>query len=285
MKRKKTIRILALIAVLSVVLTIWFIFENRSIVITEYKVDSELIPKGFSGFRIVQISDLHNEVFGRDNSRLLDMINEADPDIIVITGDLIDSRHTDVDVAIRFAKKASEMAPTYYVTGNHEHRIPDEYARLKVGLVEAGITVMENESLMIERNGDMINLVGLHDPSFFNQGEELVSESIIADKLTKLTHEISYDIVLAHRPQYFETYAESSADLILSGHVHGGQFRLPFFGGLYAPSQGFFPEYDAGRFADNGTVMIVSRGIGNSIFPIRLGNRPEIVTIVLDDVK
>lgn len=285
MKQKRIIRIISLIVALLVVLTIWLIYENRSIVVTEYKVESELIPEGFSGFRIVQISDLHNEVFGKDNSRLLEKINEANPDIIVITGDLIDSRRTDVDVAIRFAEKAAEIAPTYYVTGNHEHRIPQDYERLKSGLILAGVTVLENESIPIERNGDIINLVGLHDASFLNQGEDLHFESILAEKLTQLAHDTSYDILLAHRPQYFEVYAESSADLILSGHVHGGQFRLPFVGGLYAPSQGLFPEYDAGEFDDKGTVMIVSRGIGNSIFPIRLGNRPEIVTVVLDTVN
>lgn len=288
MKRKIVIIIIAFIAILSVLLGIfsaWLVFENRSIVITEYKVETENIPKNFSGFRIVQISDLHNDEFGRDNSRLLAKINEADPDIIVLTGDLVDSRRTDVDVSIAFAEMAVKIAPTYYVTGNHEHRIPEDYERLKAGLVEVGVTVMENESVMLEKNGDKISLVGLHDPSFFNHGEELFSESVIAEKLTQLTSETAYDIVLAHRPQYFETYTESHADLILSGHVHGGQFRLPIIGGLYAPSQGLFPKYDAGKFEDNGTVMIVSRGIGNSIFPIRLGNRPEIVTIVLDASK
>jgi predicted MPP superfamily phosphohydrolase len=288
MKRKIAIIIITSVVVLSVLLGVfvaWLGFENRSIVITEYKVESEHIPEEFHGFRIVQISDLHNDEFGRDNSRLLKRISESDPDIIVLTGDLVDSRRTDVDVAISFAESAATIAPTYYVTGNHEHRIPEDYERLKAGLVEVGVTVMENESVLLEKNGDKISLVGLHDPSFFNHGEETFSENVVAEKLTHLTDETSYDIVLAHRPQYFETYAKSNADLILSGHVHGGQFRLPFVGGLYAPSQGLFPKYDEGKCEDNGTVMIVSRGVGNSIVPIRLGNRSEIETIVLDAGK
>ena len=106
---------------------------------------------------------------------------------------------------------------------------------------------------------------------------------VVAEALTNLTGEDRFEVVLAHRPQYFDIYAESDADLVLSGHAHGGQFRLPFVGGVYVPSQGLFPKYDEGVFSENGTTMVISRGLGNSRFPIRFNNRPEIVVIELEN--
>lgn len=245
-------------------------------------ISSSRIPPAFSGFRIAQVSDLHNAEFGKDNSTLLRMLSESGPDIIVITGDLVDSTHTDIDTALSFAKEAVQIAPVYYVTGNHEARLT-EYGRLRTGLETAGVTVLEDKTVWLERDGGKIMLIGLSDPDFTVKGDMFGEvPSMVGTKLESLAgSEGSYTILLSHRPELFETYADCGIGLVLSGHAHGGQFCLPLIGGLIAPNQGLFPKFDAGLYTDGSTDMVVSRGIGNSIIPFRFNNRPEIVLVEL----
>lgn len=289
MKRAKaTKKIIALmcIALAVIALAIWTIWGNKALMVSRITISSDRLPVSFSGFRIAHVSDLHNTEFGEDNATLLEMLSDCQPDIIVITGDLIDANHTDVDVALTFAQKSIEIAPTYYVTGNHEAS-SSEYDTLKAGLESAGVAVLEDEVVYLERDGEAIALLGLSDPDFAIKGD-LFGEvpAMISTKLDKLLEqECAYSILLSHRPELFETYAASGVDLVLSGHAHGGQFRLPFVGGLIAPDQGLFPRYDAGLFMDGNTNMVVSRGLGNSIIPIRFNNRPEIVLIELYGTK
>ncbi len=276
MKSKKKIKIIIIAAsVLATVLLIWTLWGNTALTVSEIKVRSEDIPKGFDDFRIAHISDLHNANFGENNSKLVSMLRDTEPDIIVITGDIVDSRSTDIDIAVDFAKQAVQIAPTYYVPGNHESRIA-EYNELKSGLENAGVTVLSNRSIRFQRNGDSVVLAGVNDPDF---GEDFDYN------LRKVTGENEgYTILLSHKPEYFDDYVECKADLVFSGHAHGGQFRLPFIGGCVAPGQGFFPEYDSGIYTEGKTSMIVSRGIGNSIIPLRFNNRPEIVLAVLESI-
>lgn len=272
MKSKKKIILISL-AVLFIVFVIWVIWGNTALIVTEITVTNESIPESFSGFKIAQISDLHNAEFGEGNEKLVNMLKDTEPDIIVITGDLIDSTKTDVGIALDFASQAVFIAPTYYVTGNHEANSREAYNELKEGLEKLGVTVLENESVLLERNGEHIKLAGLHD--YFFEGD-------FEGNLKTLTEDSTYTILLAHRPEYFDLYAESGAELVFSGHAHGGQFRLPFIGGVVAPGQGFFPKYDSGTYTKDNTTMIVSRGLGNSIIPLRVNNRPEIVVAVLE---
>ena len=245
---------------------------------------SDRIPEAFSGFRIAQVSDLHNAEFGEGNSKLIELLSQTDPDMIVITGDLIDSRHTDSDLALEFARQAIKIAPVYYVSGNHEARVR-EYADLKMGLAEAGVVVLENQTVQITREGKSITLIGIDDPSFREDYLFGDAASVTRAALAELQNESDgYTVLLAHRPELFDIYVESGVDLVFSGHAHGGQFRLPFIGGLVAPNQGFFPNYDAGLFSEDNTAMIVSRGVGNSIIPMRFNNRPEIVVVELKPV-
>lgn len=200
----------------------------------------------------------------------------------MITGDLVDSGHTDIDIAIRFAEEAARIAPVYYVTGNHEARL-SQYDRLRNGLEAAGVSMLEDRAVELERDGEKITLVGLSDPDFTVRSD-IFGEvpAMVSTKLDSLADtESSYTILLSHRPELFESYASSGIDLVLSGHAHGGQFRLPFIGGLVAPNQGLFPKYDAGVYMESSTQMVVSRGIGNSIIPVRFNNRPEIVIVEL----
>ena len=149
-------------------------------------------------------------------------------------------------------------------------------------MIKAGVEVLENQTSVITRSNSNIKIIGINDPSFnsdYLMGDE---KSVIVSQLKIVAqNEEDLTVLLSHRPEFFELYASYKFDLVLSGHAHGGQFVLPFLGGLFAPGQGFFPKYDAGLFEKNGTNMIVSRGIGNSIIPLRVNNRPEVILIEL----
>ncbi|MBO5287380.1 MAG: metallophosphoesterase [Clostridia bacterium] len=241
-----------------------------------------MISKKLEGFKIAQISDLHNTQIGEDNCKIIEKLKEISPDIIAITGDLIDSRNTSIEIALSLVKQAQEIAPCYYVTGNHEDRVED-YPILEQGLKALGVTVLRSESTIIDYNGEKINLIGIDDPMFdlpygdSNEGARMM----IYEDLKGLIDNNYYNLVLSHRPEAFEEYTQLKANLVLCGHAHGGQIRLPFLGGVLAPNQGFFPKYEEGRFDSGNTTMIVSRGIGNSLFPFRVNNTPEIVVVTL----
>ena len=281
LSKKALISVCTLIAVL-LVLIIWTIWGNTALMVSTVTVSSNRIPAAFNGFLIAQVSDLHNAVFGENNAELLQILSECKPNIIVVTGDLVDAEHTDIDVALDFAKEAAQIAGTYYVTGNHEGSL-SQYDELKTGLESMGVVVLEDASMQLEYNGEKVTLIGLSDPSFTLKGNMLGEVPAMVD--TKLRGLIGdkddYTILLSHRPELFETYVNCGVDLVLSGHAHGGQFRLPFIGGLVAPNQGLFPQYDAGLYTKGDTNMIVCRGLGNSIIPIRFNNRPEIVLLEL----
>lgn len=279
--KKKTRIIIVVVAVVLAALAVWTIWGNTALELNTYTIQAESLPEGFEGFRIAQVSDLHNAELGENNEKLLEMLRAAKPDMIAITGDLIDSYHTDIGVALQFAEKAMEIAPCYYVTGNHEARI-SAYPALKSGLMEKGVVVLENTSVELVRGNEKILLMGVNDPSF--QTDYLLGDAaaVMEKQLQALAEEgRPYTILLSHRPELMDVYARSGVDLVLTGHAHGGQFRLPFVGGLFAPNQGLFPEYDGGVYEKDGTTMLVSRGIGNSLFPFRFNNRPEVVLIEL----
>ncbi len=283
-KRKKRIKHIVLLCTIlfGSALVVWTIWGNTALIVSEISISVDRLPAPFSGFRIAQVSDLHNTEFGEDNAALLQLLSDCQPDIIVITGDLIDAQRMDIEIALSFAQESVKTAPTFYVTGNHEASCP-QYHTLKAGLESVGVTVLEDEITYLELEGETIALLGLADPDFTIKGD-LFGEvpAMVSTKLKNmLEQEGSYSVLLSHRPELFETYAACGVDLILSGHAHGGQFRLPFVGGLIAPDQGLFPKYDAGLYNDGNTNMIVSRGLGNSIIPIRFNNRPEIVLVEL----
>lgn len=284
-KEKRIIKVFSIILAALLFITVWIAIANKTLTVTSFTIDGNNIPSGFDGYRIAHVSDLHNTKIGKDNSRLLTKIKNAKPDIIAITGDLIDSRNTNVEISLAFVSEAIKIAPCYYVPGNHESRT-DEYEDLKAGLISLGVAVLENKSESIYKNGEYINIFGVNDPAFYkktiSKDEKRVMRSLLDAHLTSTDQ---FTLMLSHRPELFEIYAEYPVDLVLSGHAHGGQFRLPFIGSLYAPEQGAFPKYDAGLFEKDGTSMIVSRGIGNSSFPFRLNNNPELIIIELHSTK
>ena len=279
-KKRKSI-MLAVVAAVLIALVVWIAWGNTALELNTYTVTSARLPECFDGYRIAHVSDLHNAEMGEDNEKLLTMLREADPDMIAITGDLLDSRSTNVEIALNFIREAVKIAPCYYVTGNHEARV-NEYEELKTGLISAGVIILEDAQTEISMEGETITLIGVNDPSYQTDYLFGDSETVMSSKLTELhTDRDGFTILLSHRPELFDTYADHDVDLVLSGHAHGGQFRLPFIGGVVAPNQGLFPEYDAGIYTEGNTSMLVSCGIGNSILPFRINNRPEVILIEL----
>lgn len=268
--RKKYIKS-AIVLLIVITLLLFCNFQNKHLETTHYTYEAEQLGVDLDGYRIVQISDLHNAKFGKNNQKLVDRIRECAPDMIVLTGDLVDSNHTNVDRAVQFVDEIVKICPVYYVTGNHEYWLDTyEYEKLMDGLASAGVVILDNQVVEISRGDAKFRLVGLDDKSLADG----TLEALLSDE-KELT------VVLAHEPQYLARYAGTGVDFVLSGHAHGGQFRLPFVGGIVAPDQGFLPEYTAGEYYMNGTEMIVSRGLGNSVIPVRLFNYPEIVCVEL----
>lgn len=269
-----TLKKLLKLIVLIVGIYVFLYVNNNWLVTTELVYESEKIPQSFDGFRITQITDLHDATFGENQSRLVEKVRATNPDAIFLTGDLVDSRRYDLDNSLQAVAQFVDIADVYYVLGNHEValNLTDE---IYAALMDLGVHVLPNESVTIERNGERIVALGIEDPLM---GQN-VDESIEAARNNVGTD--SFTMLLSHRPEQFETYIEKEVDLVFTGHAHGGQIRLPFIGGLVAPTQGIFPTYTAGVFEEKETTMIISRGLGNSLFPFRIFNLPEIITVKL----
>lgn len=247
--------------------------ENRVPEATEYTFRSRKVTQGLEGYRLVVVADLHGESYGKDNVRLLHLISTQQPDIIVLPGDLTDSYFDRTETALKFIREAVKLAPCWYVTGNHEHRMtqPELVAFLQA-LERLGVHVLRNEAIQLGVGEDGFRLIGMDCNQAKGPALCKLMENRPADEL---------NILLSHKPHFAENYERAGVDLAICGHAHGGQFRFPGVGGLYAPGQGVLPQYTAGMYRLGKTVMAVSRGAGNSSFPVRIGNRPEIVTIVL----
>ncbi len=271
--------IISVIIFIAVILYgIWLYHENNIINVTEYDISDKNLPESFDGFRIAQISDFHNTTLGNDNDILIDDIKKENPDMIIITGDYIDYYHTHRDISERLTTRLTEIAPVYYVTGNHESRMPDELEKLTEYFESVGVQILRNDEIIIERNNDKIRICGIDDPDFTGTDRELEEYGYEAlEKINSLKTDDTYTILLSHRPEIFDIYCKSGVNLVFSGHAHGGQFRLPIIGAVFAPGQGIFPKYTQGVHQSENTTMIVSRGLGQSSIPFRINNSPELV--------
>lgn len=268
--------IVALLIIGYIVFSIW---QNNSIVISNFNYNSDIVPEGFNNFKIVHISDLHNKVFGNEQDKLIEKVEALESDIIVITGDLIDRRRYNLEKSMYFINASVEIAPVYYVSGNHE-AWSGRFSEIEGRLINAGVKIMDDSETEIRRGNSSIKLLGLSDPDF------LTSDYIDGTDTSKLEEEgEELKILLSHRPELFELYSDNNIDMIFSGHAHGGQIRLPLIGGLIAPDQGLFPKYTAGSYTSSTSTMYVSRGLGNSLFPVRVFNRPEIISVTLKSDK
>ena len=250
-------------------LLLWAIINNKRIIVTNYAV------KGVDNLKIVHLSDIHNDLFGKNNINLVNKIKDINPDVILITGDLIDKRRTNVDIAINLIKQIKEVSPIYMVYGNHEATKSDILLEYESKLLSEGVNVLRNEVEMFKQ----ISIIGLDDVNFCESQQK---KEYLKEQLDKLVNGEKYKILLTHKPQYIDVYKNYDVDLILCGHAHGGQVRLPFIGGLFAPGQGVFPKYTSGMFTFGKVKMIVSRGLGNSLFPLRFNNNPQIIVINME---
>jgi predicted MPP superfamily phosphohydrolase len=269
-----------LIVFLAFVFFIWgFVWvNNKWVVTTEYSVASEELPAAFDGKKIVQISDLHNASFGKEQASLIEKVEAEKPNAIFLTGDLIDSDRYDLDVSLTLVDALVEMSDVYFVVGNHEVSV-NKLDKIIAALEERGVIVLMNESVDWEQEGESIQIAGIGDPLMDvnlteeDYTEQAIDEASLADEFT---------VLLAHRPEMFNTYVDEEIDVVFSGHAHGGQIHLPGLGGLFAPGQGWFPAMTEGVFQKGGTQLVLSRGLGNSGFPLRLFNLPEIVSVTLE---
>ena len=280
-ERKIRIKMLIIIILFITVFCIFSLWQNNSIVTSNFNYSSSEVPKDFDGFKIVQISDLHNKVFGKEQDKLLEKVANISPDIIVVTGDIVDRRRYNLENAMYFVNEALKIAPIYYVSGNHE-AWSGKYYEVKERLIKAGVYVIEDEMIEIKKENSIINILGLSDPAFITSSySEETDTSKMKEYLKSWSSVKGFNVLLSHRPELFDLYSSSNIDIVFSGHAHGGQIRIPFIGGIIAPNQGFFPKYTAGSYNSNQTTMFVSRGLGNSLFPVRIFNRPEIISVTL----
>ena len=258
------------LGVIVLLLGLFCTVQNNALVTTELEIESSKLPESFHGYRIVQLSDLHGKSFGSNQARLIQRVKESKPDLIVFTGDLVDAKRYDPGPGLTLLKELSTLAPVYIISGNHEWW-SGRWEELKEEVVKTGAVLLEDDAVTIKENGEEIGLLGVDDPA----GGDVPAA------LQSVEKKKGFNILLSHRPELFNDYAASGMDLVLSGHAHGGQVRLPFIGGLVAPDQGMFPEYTEGLYKDGDTSMVVNRGLGNSIIPLRIFNRPEVVEITL----
>ena len=244
--------------------------------VTRYELSLPEGLEGLDGLKIAQISDVHSADI---QGELQTALREAAPDLIVFTGDLVNREDRDLSCALSLAAMAAQIAPAYYAPGNHEADNPC-YPELREGLEEAGITVLENESVQLWYRGARVNIIGLLDLAFHPQGRTAAREEL-PGLIQDLSVHGALNVVLSHRPSLMEEYADSGADLVFSGHAHGGQVRMPLIGPLFAPDEGALPDYTAGTYLAGETWVVVSRGLGNGTpFP-RLWNAPELVVVTM----
>lgn len=270
-------------------------YNVNTLEVTKYVVENKKVPKEFDGYNIVQISDLHSKLFGENNKKLIQKIKSLNPDIVVVTGDLIDGENNNYNVALDFMKEISKLYRVYYIIGNHEQKslikkYKDEYKDYFNKLHQINFVNLDNNKVEIVKGDSNINLYGLTVPYscykylFDNQETTSIDIDFLEEKLGKVDRE-QFNILLAHTPFYFDEYEKWGADLTLCGHVHGGIVRLPLVGGLLSPDRKFFPKYDLGEYIKNKSTMIVSKGLGGSKVLIRVNCKPEIVNIKLKNIN
>ena len=270
-------------------------YNVNTLEVTKYVVENKKVTKEFDGYNIVQISDLHSKLFGENNKKLIQKIKSLNPDIVVVTGDLIDGENNNYNVALDFMKEISKLYRVYYIIGNHEQKslikkYKDEYKDYFNKLHQIDFVNLDNNKVEIVKGDSNINLYGLTVPYscykylFDNQETTSIDIDFLEEKLGKVDRE-QFNILLAHTPFYFDEYEKWGADLTLCGHVHGGIVRLPLVGGLLSPDRKFFPKYDLGEYIKNKSTMIVSKGLGGSKVLIRVNCKPEIVNIKLKNIN
>lgn len=264
--------------------------DNNSIEVLNYKICSSKIPKEFNNFKILQLSDLHSKNFGKENSKLISKVDEINPDIVAITGDMVNDDF-DYSSFQCIINKLIKKYKIYYIIGNHEQNVMvknySEFNNMIEGIKSSGVNILSNEKVNVNIGTEYINLYGMHmDLKYYRNLIKKESRGIdftIKDmeELIGRCNKERYNVLLSHNPIYFDTYSKWGADIVLTGHMHGGMIKLPFFGGVFSPEHKFFPKYYQGIYKNGNSIMNVNRGLGRGSFCIRLFNKPEISVITL----
>lgn len=279
-KRRHPLRWLAGLAVAALGGWAWFQWQCWGVSATHTDAVLTGLPGGFDGYKIVQLSDLHGHEYGEGSGDLLAMVARESPDLIVLTGDLIDQKGQ-LEMIPPLAQGLSAIAPAYYITGNHEWALKkDTVAALKSLLAQCGVTPLTNQYEILERDGERMVLAGVEDPNGY--ADHTTPQELYA----RIQEEAPgrFTLLLAHRNDRFEEYAAAGYDFIMSGHGHGGIVRLPFVGGLVGTGRRFFPDWTSGLYTLGDSTLFVSRGLGNNTVPFqgfRLFNRPELAVVTL----
>lgn len=313
------IKIILVFAVLLCLFVLIMRYENTALTTTHYEICSARVPKKAHGTKFVVIADLHNNQFGERNCKLLRKIDELAPDFIIVAGDLFIGKEYNFDIAYEFLKETSKKYTVYYSYGNHEQKVEQyelsranshwtvksmnltdgkedtrkikSFAEYKRMISELGVHLLNNEEVLYptDKNACLRIFGGTIDLEYFKR---IKRPEMTCDYLNSCFGDGSckeYQILIAHNPMYFDAYANWGADLVLSGHVHGGMVRVPFLGGVVSPQMEIFPKYDAGLFTKKTKTqeasMIVSRGLGIHTFKIRMFNRPELVSVILKSTQ
>ena len=306
---KKIKKIFKIIVLLFAIFFVFNIILNKNIFVRKYKVKSSKITDKLDGYKIVQITDVHSVRNEIEFEKIINKIKKQEPDLICVTGDLIDAEYylsqnnlyenkkinQIEELTVKFMKELKEIADIHYIYGNHEMMLLDdpENNKFKKDLEELGVEILNNKIEVLEIDGERINLIGIQDPATLYKDEKYAYikgnnknkvQAILNDLFLEIPEENrnKFTILLSHRPEYFELYDKYNIDLALTGHTHGGIVKLPIINGIYAHPQGWFPEYSYGIYKTNDFSMIISGGIGYSKLPIRIFNPPEICTITLE---
>ena len=274
-RRLRPARTVLVALLLLAVLVAWLVRDNTRLVVTHRAVPVTAVPAGGAGVRSAQVSDVHGGVA----RGLVQAVAAQEPDLVAVTGDLVDRRTRDLDEVLVLARDLVAIAPTYLVLGNHEADSPLRDQLLQ-GLELAGVHVLRDEAVTVQVDGTAVTVAGLDDPRVAHAaGLDAEDPRTVLDALALPTTGVR--VLLAHRPELLDRYVGEDVDLVLSGHAHGGQVRIPGLGGLFAPHQGWFPALSEGVHVRGGTTMVISRGLGNSVMPVRVNDPRELVVVDL----
>lgn len=280
-------------AIVIIGLLVFLYAEDKWITITDYCYNDRRIPEAFDGIKILHVSDLQSAYFGRNQKSLIRMAEKTNPDIIFFTGDLVDRNRTNLKASMSAIKQLQKIAPVYFVTGNHELAIEDKLDDFYEEMENEGIVILSDDVTRITSGEQSLYIAGVSDETLCQcklgkrRSDTAINPEPLLKKISLITEKIpgnEFLILLSHEPQFFKQYVNEKIGLVFTGHAHGGQIRLPFTDGLFAPGQGILPKMTSGMRTKNKTTMIISRGLGNSVFPFRLFNRPELVTVVLSRI-
>lgn len=275
---KKIRRLLALLALFA--LAAGFVYwQNFTLQVEPVELFFESLPPQFDGLRVAELSDLHGRSFGENNVRLLRTLQKARPDMICICGDLFDEK-TDLTMLEPLLTGLTDIAPVYYVTGNHEWQVKNLREILQK-MRAWGVTVLENEGRVLSRGGAEMVVAGVHDPC---GPYDMKTPAALVRELRSAQGN-DFILMLSHRNDELAMWSQLGVQLVLSGHCHGGVVRLPFVGGVFGTRRELFPEYDAGVYRQDGTTLFVSRGLGYTNVHFRLFNRPHVPIMILKSGK